>query len=46
MDMGIVNAGNLPLFIDIPKESLDLIEDVLFNRQANILFYLPFLCTY
>lgn len=30
--MGIVNAGNLPLFIDIPKDTLKLIEDVLFNR--------------
>lgn len=35
MDMGIVNAGNLPLFIDIPKETLDFIEDVLFNRRAD-----------
>eukprot|EP00741_Cyanophora_paradoxa_P006633 tig00001029_g6417.t1 len=35
MDMGIVNAGNLPVYDDIPKDLLTLIEDVLFNRRPD-----------
>jgi 5-methyltetrahydrofolate--homocysteine methyltransferase len=35
MDMGIVNAGNLPVYDDINPEMLVLIEDVLFNRKAD-----------
>lgn len=35
MDMGIVNAGNLAIYEDIPKDLLVLIEDVLFNRNAD-----------
>jgi 5-methyltetrahydrofolate--homocysteine methyltransferase len=35
MDMGIVNAGNLPVYEDIPAELRDAIEDVLFNRRAD-----------
>src|SRR5690349_2197976 len=35
MDMGIVNAGNLPVYEDIPGELRDAIEDVLFNRRAD-----------
>ena len=35
MDMGIVNAGNLPVYEDIPTELRDAIEDVLFNRRAD-----------
>src|SRR3954467_4180568 len=35
MDMGIVNAGNLPVYEDIPTELRDGIEDVLFNRRAD-----------
>lgn len=35
MDMGIVNAGNLAIYEDIPKDLLTLIEDVLFNRRAD-----------
>jgi 5-methyltetrahydrofolate--homocysteine methyltransferase len=35
MDMGIVNAGNLPVYEDIPSELRDGIEDVLFNRRAD-----------
>lgn len=35
MDMGIVNAGNLAIYADIPKDLLTLIEDVLFNRTTN-----------
>ncbi len=35
LDMGIVNAGNLPVYDDIPADLLVLIEDVLFNRRAD-----------
>lgn len=35
MDMGIVNAGSLAIYEDIPKDLLILIEDVLFNRRAD-----------
>jgi len=35
MDMGIVNAGNLPVYEDIPTELRDGIEDVLFNRRPE-----------
>ena len=35
MDMGIVNAGNLPVYEDIAGELRDAIEDVLFNRRAD-----------
>jgi 5-methyltetrahydrofolate--homocysteine methyltransferase len=35
MDMGIVNAGALPLYVDIPAELRDAIEDVLFNRRPD-----------
>lgn len=35
MDMGIVNAGNLPVYDDIPADLLELIEDVLFNRRLD-----------
>jgi 5-methyltetrahydrofolate--homocysteine methyltransferase len=35
MDMGIVNAGQLAVYEDIPKELLELIEDVLFNRRDD-----------
>lgn len=35
MDMGIVNAGNLAIYEDIPKDLLVLIEDVLLNRNPN-----------
>lgn len=35
MDMGIVNAGNLAIYEDIPKDLLILIEDVLLNRRAD-----------
>ncbi len=35
MDMGIVNAGNLPVYDDIPSDLLELIEDVLFNRRPD-----------
>jgi 5-methyltetrahydrofolate--homocysteine methyltransferase len=35
MDMGIVNAGQLVVYEDIPIELRDGIEDVLFNRRAD-----------
>ena len=35
MDMGIVNAGQLGNYEDIPRELRDAIEDVLFNRRAE-----------
>jgi 5-methyltetrahydrofolate--homocysteine methyltransferase len=33
MDMGIVNAGALPLYTDIEPELLELCEDLLWNRD-------------
>jgi 5-methyltetrahydrofolate--homocysteine methyltransferase len=35
MDMGIVNPGQLAVYDDIPKDVLDTVEDVLFNRRAD-----------
>ena len=35
MDMGIVNAGMIEVYEDIPKELLTLVEDVIFNRNKN-----------
>jgi len=35
LDMGIVNAGQLTVYDDIPSELRDLVEDVLFNRRAD-----------
>ena len=35
MDMGIVNAGMLSVYEEIPKELLELVEDVLFNRRLD-----------
>lgn len=35
MDMGIVNAGNLAIYADIPADLLILIEDVLLNRHPD-----------
>ncbi|HEY5048450.1 MAG TPA: methionine synthase [Rhizomicrobium sp.] len=35
MDMGIVNAGQLVVYEDIPLELRDGIEDVLFNRRGD-----------
>ncbi len=35
MDMGIVNAGQLAVYEDIPKPLLDPIEDVLLNRAPD-----------
>ncbi|RYD79399.1 MAG: methionine synthase, partial [Sphingobacteriales bacterium] len=35
MDMGIVNAGQLEVYEEIPKELLELVEDVLLNRRPD-----------
>jgi 5-methyltetrahydrofolate--homocysteine methyltransferase len=35
LDMGIVNAGQLGIYEEIPKDLLALIEDVLFNRSPD-----------
>lgn len=35
MDMGIVNAGMLQIYEDIPADILTLVEDVVLNRHPN-----------
>lgn len=35
MDMGIVNAGMIEIYENIPKELLERVEDVLFNRRED-----------
>jgi 5-methyltetrahydrofolate--homocysteine methyltransferase len=35
LDMGIVNAGMLEVYEEIPKDLLDLVEDVLLNRRSD-----------
>lgn len=35
MDMGIVNAAQLAIYDDIPKELKDAVEDVVLNRNPN-----------
>jgi 5-methyltetrahydrofolate--homocysteine methyltransferase len=35
LDMGIVNAGQLAVYQDIPAELLELVEDVLFDRRPD-----------
>jgi len=35
MDMGIVNAGQLTVYDDIPVELRDLCEDVIFNKRPD-----------
>jgi len=35
LDMGIVNAGNLPVYSDIPGDLLKMIEDLLFDRDDD-----------
>jgi 5-methyltetrahydrofolate--homocysteine methyltransferase len=35
MDMGIVNAGMLEVYDEIPKELLERVEDVLLNRRPD-----------
>jgi 5-methyltetrahydrofolate--homocysteine methyltransferase len=35
MDMGIVNAGDLPVYDDIPQELREAVEDVILNRPQR-----------
>jgi 5-methyltetrahydrofolate--homocysteine methyltransferase len=35
LDMGIVNAGQLAVYEDIPPELLEQVEDVIFNRRPD-----------
>ena len=35
MDMGIVNAGQLEIYEDLPKDLLEHVEDILFNRRED-----------
>ncbi len=35
MDMGIVNAGQIAIYDDIPKDFLEHVEDVLLNRRPD-----------
>ncbi|MCB9257767.1 MAG: methionine synthase [Ignavibacteriales bacterium] len=35
MDMGIVNAGQLEIYEEIPKDLLEKVEDVLLNRKPD-----------
>ncbi len=35
MDMGIVNAGQLEIYEEIPKDFLEKVEDVILNRRAD-----------
>ncbi|MCX6273354.1 MAG: methionine synthase [Bacteroidetes bacterium] len=35
LDMGIVNAGQLPVYDDIPPDLLELVEDVILNRRKD-----------
>jgi 5-methyltetrahydrofolate--homocysteine methyltransferase len=35
LDMGIVNAGQLAVYEDIPKDLLEHVEDVIFNRRTD-----------
>ncbi|MCO6460940.1 MAG: methionine synthase [Saprospiraceae bacterium] len=35
MDMGIVNAGMMEVYEELPKDLLELVEDVIFNRKVD-----------
>jgi 5-methyltetrahydrofolate--homocysteine methyltransferase len=35
MDMGIVNAGQLIVYEDIPNDLLEYVEDIIFNRRPD-----------
>ncbi|HVB03944.1 MAG TPA: methionine synthase [Chitinophagaceae bacterium] len=35
MDMGIVNAGMIQVYDEIPKDLLELVEDVILNRRSD-----------
>lgn len=40
LDMGIVNAGNLPVYDDIDPKLLQLCESILWNRDPNVFLFL------
>ncbi|MBW6460464.1 MAG: methionine synthase, partial [Bacteroidales bacterium] len=35
LDMGLVNAGNMPVYDEIPSDLLRLVEDVILNRRKD-----------
>ncbi len=35
LDMAIVNAGQLPVYTDIPPDLLEHVEDIIFNRRED-----------
>ena len=35
LDMGIVNAGQLPVYADIPPDLLERVEDIIFDRRPD-----------
>ncbi|HKV89086.1 MAG TPA: methionine synthase [Candidatus Dormibacteraeota bacterium] len=35
LDMGIVNAGQLVVYEDIPKDLLEMVEDIIFDRRQD-----------
>jgi 5-methyltetrahydrofolate--homocysteine methyltransferase len=35
LDMAIVNAGQLPVYTDIPADLLEHVEDIIFNRRPD-----------
>src|SRR5205823_2586150 len=35
LDMGIVNAGQLVVYEDIPRDLLERVEDIIFNRRPD-----------
>src|SRR5207248_6220437 len=35
LDMAIVNAGQLAVYEDIPKDLLELVEDIIFDRRPD-----------
>jgi len=35
LDMGIVNAGQLVVYEDIPKDMLEMVEDIIFDRRPD-----------
>jgi 5-methyltetrahydrofolate--homocysteine methyltransferase len=35
LDMAIVNAGQLPVYTDIPPDLLEHVEDIIFNRRPD-----------
>jgi 5-methyltetrahydrofolate--homocysteine methyltransferase len=45
MDMGIVNAGQLTVYDDIPQDLLVAVEDVLFDRRPDATEHLTHLAT-